>query len=80
MKNFWLLTSLVCMLGLGFALESSAADYTVYCSNGKLEVDTRNVQQMKSARGHKTYAMSTFKSRLDAEKFIKQLHGQCPKK
>ena len=43
--------SLAGVLLLGTASDSFAQKYTVYCTNGKTEVDTRTPQQMKSARG-----------------------------
>ncbi|MBQ7586161.1 MAG: hypothetical protein IJU40_07955 [Desulfovibrionaceae bacterium] len=70
-------------LTLGFAVSAQADKYYVYCANGKIEVDNRNPQQMKSARGSSTYMMSEFNFRSDAEKFAKQLGGiggSCPKK
>lgn len=75
-----ILGALLCALTLGLAAEASAAKYTVYCTNGKTEVDMRTPQQMKSARGNNTYAIATFDSRLDAENFAKKMNNQCPKK
>ena len=68
------------VLLLGTASDSFAQKYTVYCTNGKTEVDTRTPQQMKSARGGNTYVLATFDYKLDADKFAKKLNGQCPKK
>ena len=67
---------------LGVASQAMAEKYRVYCANGKIEVDTRDQKQMKSARGNDTYMMSEFNYRSDAEKFAKQLGGigkQCPR-
>lgn len=68
---------------MSFSTVSFADKYYVYCANGKIAVDTRNPQQMKSAHGSGTYMMSEFNFRTDAEKFAKQLGGigaQCPKR
>ncbi len=65
------------------ATGAMASKYYVYCANGKIEIDQRDLKQMKSARGSHTYQMSEFDSRTDAEKFAKQLGGvgkQCPKR
>ena len=66
------------------ALVASAATtkqfYGVYCSNGKIEVDSRNPDQMKSARGSGTYLMQGFEFKTDADKFAKQIGNTCPKK
>jgi hypothetical protein len=54
--------------------------YTVYCANGKIEVDTRNEAQMKSARGSNVKVLSKFNFKLDADNFAKKLGGigaQC---
>ena len=51
-----------------------AADVYVYCVNGKIEVDTRTPDQMKSARGSEPKTLGMFSSNLDADKLAKQ-HG-----
>lgn len=73
----------VLALSLFCATGAIAGKYYVYCANGKIEVDSRNPQQMKSARGSNTYVMSEFGYKTDADKFAKQLGGvgaQCPKR
>ena len=79
------LTSILALFGfLMLSAQLCLADqYYVYCANGKIEVDSRNPQQMKSARGSGTYVMSSFNYRTDAEKFAKQLGGigaSCPRR
>lgn len=64
-------------------VSAASTTYKVYCANGKIEVDSRDLKQMQSARGSGTYMMSEFNYRMDAEKFAKQLGGvgsQCPKR
>ncbi|MCR5813917.1 MAG: hypothetical protein K6G15_05460 [Desulfovibrio sp.] len=82
MKKLTGILAVLCFLVLSVQL-SQADQYYVYCANGKIEVDTRNPQQMKSARGSGTYMMSSFSHRIDAEKFAKQLGGigaSCPRR
>lgn len=62
------------------ATAAVAQKYTVYCANGKVEVDTRDEKQMKSARGSNTYAMSSFNYLTDANKFAQKIGKTCPKK
>ena len=58
-----------------FATPCLAADYYVYCANGKIEVDTRDEAKMKSARGSNVKLLSKFKNKTDADKFAKNLGG-----
>ena len=66
------------------ALTASAATtkqfFGVYCANGKTEVDRRPLDHMKSARGGNVYLMQGFDSKMDADKFAKQIGSSCPKK
>ena len=80
MKSLLSIGLMAGVLFLGAASESFAQKYTVYCTNGKIEVDTRTPQQMKSARGGNTYVLATFDYKLDADKFVKKMNGVCPKK
>ncbi|MBO4334652.1 MAG: hypothetical protein J5846_02300 [Desulfovibrio sp.] len=82
MKKLTSMLAIVLFLMLSAQL-CLADQYNVYCANGKIEVDSRNPQQMQSARGSGTYLMSSFKFRTDAEKFAKQLGGigaSCPRR
>ena len=66
-----------------FSVPLMAANYTVYCANGKIEVDMRPLDQMISARGKGTYAIVEFNNRTDADKAAKSLGGvgaSCMKK
>ena len=66
------------------ALTASAATskqfFGVYCANGKTEVDMRSLDQMKSARGGNVYLMQSYTSKMDADKFAKQIGNSCPRK
>ncbi len=57
-----------------------AQTYSVYCVNGKTKIDTRNLDQMKSAHGSRTYRLTEENYLTDAQKFEKQMNGVCPKK
>ena len=54
----------------------------VYCANGKIEVDMRSLESMRSARGRDTYALREFTHISDARKFAANMGGigsACPK-
>ena len=54
---------------------ASAAGYYVYCANSKIEVDSRDFNQMKSARGSGICQVGSFGYRMDAEGFAKKNFG-----
>jgi hypothetical protein len=57
------------------ALPAQAAGYFVYCANNKIEVDSRDFAQMKTARGSGICQMGSFGFRMDAESFAKKNFG-----
>lgn len=58
-----------------FALPAQAStQYTVYCANGKIEIDTRTPAEMKSQRGACPMSQG-FNYRSDAESFAKKNFG-----
>ena len=62
--------------------QAAAAEFSVYCANGKIEVDSRNLQQMKSARSN-VYQIAKYKFLTDAQNHAKKLGGvgkSCPRK
>lgn len=72
----------VCALfsAVAFADPVTPAKYT--CANGKIEVDMRNLESMRSARGRDTYALREFTYISDARKFAANMGGigaACPK-
>lgn len=75
----------MCLLAASVLCASPALaeKYYTYCSNGKVEIDTRDLQKMKSARGGNVYLLGESNFRTDAEKVAKKFGGvgkQCPKK
>lgn len=52
-----------------------AESYYVYCASGRIEVDSRDPEQMKTARGSGVCQFSSFSSRSDAESFAKKNFG-----
>jgi hypothetical protein len=56
-------------------LPAQAAGYYVYCANNKIEVDSRDFTQMKTARGSGICQMGSFGFRMDAESFAKKNFG-----
>ena len=76
MKIKTLVLSMMLLLGaLVFVSPCLATDYYVYCANGKIEVDTRDEAQMKSARGSNVKVLSKFNFKTDADNFAKKLGG-----
>ena len=62
----------------GLALPPSAQSstkYSVYCANGKIEVDMRTAEQMKSARGSDVCQLGEFNYLSDAQSFAKKNFG-----
>lgn len=53
----------------------SKTQYSVYCANGKIEVDSRTLDQMKSARGSGTCQLKSFDYKMDADDFAKKQGG-----
>ncbi len=63
--------------------KAEAVEYSVYCANGKIEVDNRNLKKMMEARGSNVYAMVTYNNMTDAYRFAKKVGGvgaKCPRK
>ncbi len=74
---FFLLSTVV------FTGQAYAEKFSVYCANGKIEVDSRTLEQMIAARGRNVYAMVTYDYRMDANNFAKKMGGvgaKCVKK
>ena len=63
----------VALMALPFA--ALAESYYVYCASDRIEVDSRDPDQMKTARGSGTCQLSNFSSRSDAESFAKKNFG-----
>ncbi len=83
MKMKALVLTMVLLGAICLAAPCLAAEYTVYCANGKIEVDTRDEAQMKSARGGDVKVLSKFQYKTDADNFAKKLGGvgaQCKSK
>ncbi|CAH0208450.1 hypothetical protein ROS9278_02107 [Roseomonas sp. CECT 9278] len=55
---------------------AALADYWVYCSHGRIEVDMRDPDQMRIARGTSFCQMGPgFSTRSDAENFARRNFG-----
>ena len=52
-----------------------ASGYYVYCANSKIEVDSRDFAQMKSARGSGICQLGSFGYLSDAQSFAKKNFG-----
>jgi hypothetical protein len=77
-KTLCILTSILIITVIIFASTNSysATKYSVYCANDKIEVDSRDFDQMKSARGSNTCIVKQFDYSSDADNFAKKLGGK----
>jgi len=57
------------------SVAQSSTKYSVYCANGKIEVDMRTPEQMKSARGSDVCQLGEFNYLSDAQSFAKKNFG-----
>ncbi len=57
-----------------FAAQAQANGYGVFCANGRIEIDSRSQEQMRSQRGACQFARFPF--RMDAESFAKKNFGK----
>ena len=72
----------IAFAGLLFAQQSAAetSHYYVYCANGRIEVDSRNPQQMRAARGSGVCMLGQFNYLSDAQSFAQKNFGGPGKK
>ena len=54
--------------------QAQADGYGVFCASGKIEIDSRSPDQMRSQRGACQFARFSF--RMDAESFAKKNFGK----
>jgi hypothetical protein len=73
------------MIAIGFAMmlgavavhgTVQAAGYRVYCAKGKIEVDSRSLEQMKRARGDDVCLLREFPTLEAAENFADSKGGK----
>lgn len=64
-----------CTCGGAAASQSDATAYSVYCANGRIEVDSRSLAQMRSARGSGVCRFGSFNSLSDAETLAERQFG-----
>ncbi len=78
MKNLCILISIFVVMVTLFASTTSysGTKYSVYCANDKIEVDSRDFAQMKSARGSNTCFVKQFDYSSDADSFAKKAGGK----
>jgi hypothetical protein len=55
------------------ASAARAEDYGVFCASGRVEVDARSNDQMRSQRG--ACALARFQTRTEAENFARRNYG-----
>jgi hypothetical protein len=54
---------------------AAQSHYYVYCANGRIEVDGRDPDQMRIARGSGVCMLGRFGFRMDAESFARRNFG-----
>lgn len=57
------------------ATASAGTQYSVFCANDRIEIDSRSLEQMKSARGSNLCLLGSFDYRSDAQSFAKKNFG-----
>ncbi len=57
------------------AAQTSTTHYYVYCANNRIEVDSRNPDQMRSARGSGVCMLGQFNYLSDAQSFAQRNFG-----
>ncbi len=76
MKHFMtVVTVVLAVTTLWTGVAISKTQYSVYCANGKIEVDSRTFDQMKSARGSGTCQLKSFDYKMDADDYAKKQGG-----
>lgn len=80
--NQWLVTGIT-LTGLALitlanvpTTQAESTKYSVFCAGGKVTIDGRTLDQMKSARGSDTCQFGQFNFRMDAMDFAKQFGGE----
>lgn len=72
MKQIFLFSALFLFIATALA---DSTKYYVYCANGRIEVDSRNPEQMKSARGSDVCSFGEFNYLSDAEALARKQFG-----
>lgn len=78
-RTKWVLILVFGLLSLVALIGQSAearGKYNVYCANGKLEIDSRSLEQMKAARGNNVCILAEFSSLAEAEKYASNNGGK----
>lgn len=73
--NFILVIILLIFGASSLLHAQSSTKYSVYCASGKIEVDMRSLEQMKSARGSDVCQFGQFDYLSDAQSFAKKNFG-----
>ncbi|MGJ4745333.1 hypothetical protein ACQV5M_03145 [Leptospira sp. SA-E8] len=68
----------VLVLGLAFSSSKVQANtkYSVFCADGKIEADSRTLDQMKSARGSNVCLLKEFDYSSDADNYAQSIGGK----
>jgi hypothetical protein len=69
-----LLAAIVLIACAGQATAQTTSSYGVFCANGRIEIDLRSEEQMRSQRGACQFAR--FSTRSDAENFARRNFGR----
>ncbi|TGL34725.1 hypothetical protein EHQ52_09525 [Leptospira koniambonensis] len=66
------------ILGLAFSSSKVQANtkYSVFCADGKIESDSRTLDQMKSARGSNVCILKEFDYSSDADNYAESIGGK----
>ncbi|PJZ78466.1 hypothetical protein CH365_03925 [Leptospira neocaledonica] len=69
-------TSLVLAITFSSTNVIANTKYSVFCADGKIEADSRTLDQMKSARGSNVCLLKEFDYSSDADNYAQSLGGK----
>ena len=77
LRYFFTACSIITLMSFSHSLfaQGETTHYSVFCASHRIEIDMRDLTQMKSARGSDVCQFSSFTSLSSAEDFAKKNFG-----
>ena len=75
-KTIFCSLAFLLMMTLMISFSNAGTKYSVYCAGGKIEVEMRTLDEMKSARGSDVCLIKEFDYSSDADKEAESLGGK----
>jgi len=70
------ISTIIGVFSVTTSIQGEGTKYSVFCANDKVEVDSRTLEQMKSARGSSTCLIKEFDYSSDADDYAKSIGGK----